>query len=149
MVDKTFTDGASPLFFPAGVVNGLFRWTEGATAAVKGALVKLAGADGPPIDVDLVDGANNQNIGVVFEGGQKLNDIISILTKYTGIISMTVGTGGVTRGDDVKSDASGDIIIAATADVGTAATGATVTRVVGTALQSGAAADIVYVGLHA
>jgi len=149
MADKTFTDGASPLFFPAGVVNGLFRWTEGATAAVKGALIKLAGADGPPIDVDLVDGANDQNIGVVFEGGQKLNDIISILTKYSGIISMTVGTGGVTRGDDVKSDANGEVIVAATADVGTAATGATVTRVVGTALQSGVATDIIYIGLHA
>lgn len=147
MTDKTFADGASPLFFPAGVVNGLFRWTEGATAAVKGAVVKLAGADGPPIDVDLVDGVDDQNIGVVFEGGQKLNDIISILTKFTGIIAVTCG-GTVVRGADVKTDGSGEIVAAVTADVGTAATGATVTRVLGTVLQSGVVTDIVYLGLH-
>lgn len=148
MTDKTFADGASPLFFPAGVVNGLFRWTEGAVAAVKGAVVKLAGVDGPPIDVDLVDGADQSNIGVVFEGGQKLNDIISILTKYTGIIAVTCG-GTVARGAKVKTDASGEIVAAVTADVGTAATGATETRVLGTVLQSGVVTDIVYLGLHA
>jgi len=149
MTDKTFTDGASPLFFPAGVVNGLFRYTEpGGVPAPKGAVLKLAGADGPPIDVDLVDGADDQNIGVVFEGGQTLNSIISILTKYSGIIAVTCG-GTVTRGAMVKTDAAGEIVAAVTADVGTAATGATQTRVLGTVLQSGVVTDIVYLGLHA
>jgi len=146
MVDKTFNESANPLFFDGSIVNGLFRWTE-ATAAVKNAPVKLAGADGPPIDVDAIDGANQQTIGVVLEGGAVTNDMVVILTMFTGIVSFIAGTAGVTRGEKVKTDAAGDVVPAVTADVGTAATGATETRVVGVALQTGADGDIIYVGL--
>ena len=105
------------------------------------------GSGVPPIDVDLIDGANQSTIGVVLEGGSAQNEMVVILTLYSAVISLTVGTGGVTRGEKVKTDASGDIVPAVTADVGTAATGATETRVIGVALQTGAAADVIYVGL--
>jgi len=146
MADKTLSEMANPLFFDSNIINGLFRWTE-SVAAVKNQGVKLAGADGPPIDVDLIDGANQSTIGVVLEGGSAQNEMVVILSVYSAIVALTVGTGGVTRGEKVKFDASNDIVPAVTADVGTAATGATETRVIGVALQTGAAADIIYVGL--
>ena len=146
MVDKTLSEMANPLFFDSSIVNGLFRWTE-SVAAVKNQGVKLAGADGPPIDVDAQDGVADSVIGVVLEGGSATNEMVTILSLYTGIVSFTVGTAGVTRGEKVKFDAAGDVVPAVTADVGTAATGATETRVIGVALQSGADGDIIYVGL--
>ncbi len=145
MVDKTISEMANPLFFDSAIVNGLFRWTE-SVAAVKNTPVKLAGADGPPIDVDLIDGTNQLTIGVVLEGGAVTNDMVVILTLYTAVISITCG-GTCTRGSKVKTDASGEVTDALIGDVGTGATGATETRVLGVALQSGATNDIIYVGL--
>jgi len=145
MVDKTLSEMANPLFFDSNIVNGLFRWTE-SVAAVKNTPVKLAGADGPPIDVDAVDGAGQQSIGVVLEGGSATNEMVTILTLYHAVISIVCG-GTCTRGSKVKTDASGEVTDALIGDVGTGATGATETRVLGVALQSGAAADIIYIGL--
>lgn len=146
MVDKTFTANANPLFFDGAIVNGLFRWTD-AGAAVKNKPVRLKAVDGPPIDVGAMTAVDQQFIGVVLEGGAATNDQVVVLTPYSAIIGMTVGTGGSTRGSKQKTLANGDITDALLGDVGTGATGATETRVVGVALQSGAAADIIYVGI--
>jgi len=146
MVDKTISEMANPLFFDGSIVNGLFRWTD-AGAAVKNAPVRLKGVDGPPIDVGAMTGADQQTIGVVLEGGAVTNDLVVVLTLFTGVVSFTVGTAGVTGGSKVKTDAIGEVEDAVIGDVGTGATGATETRVIGVALQTGANGDIVYVGL--
>ena len=145
MVDKTLSEMANPLFFDGSIVNGLFKWTD-ATAAVKNAPVRLK-ADGPPVEVGAMTGADQQTIGVVLEGGGALNDMVVVLTLFTGIIHSIVGTAGVTRGSKVKTDAIGEVEDAVIGDLGTGATGATETRVLGVALQTGANGDIVYVGL--
>ena len=145
MADKTFTNMANPLFFNNPTVNGLFRWTD-ASGAVKNTPVRLKGTDGPPIDVGAMTGAGQAAIGVVLEGGEVTNDIVVVLTKYTAVVSLTCGAA-CTRGSKVKTDASGEIEDAVLADVGTGATGATEGRIIGQALQSGVATDIIYIGL--
>lgn len=147
MVDKTFAGSANPLFFDGAINNALFRWTDSG-AAVKNTAVRLKGVDGPPIDVGAMTAAGQQSIGVVLEGGAVTNDIVVVLTKYNAIVAMTAG-GTVTRGSMQKTDASGEITDALLADVGTGATGATEGRIIGQALQSGVATDILYIGLSA
>lgn len=133
----------SPLRANQDLKNALIKRysiKDGVTIA-KGARVRFGGSD---TEIDNISGADDDTtFATALEGGTGIGTTvwIEVALDFPLVVAMVVGTGGATRGKKQKIAADG--VTDAPANGG----GTTSHPIVGVALQTGVAGDLIGVGI--